>query len=82
MCNICFKNLESINVKLNDLVNSDTTNIASDDYDGNIRYIGAKSNNYGNAYSTDDAIASLFLKSNIIINSGDGSRTNPYQLSF
>lgn len=44
MCNICFKNLESIN----DLVNSDTTNIASDDSDGNIRYIGAKSKNYGN----------------------------------
>ena len=81
-CNLCFKNLESINVKLNDLVNSDTTNIASNDPDGNIRYIGAKSNNYGNAYSTDDARASIFLKSNIIINSGDGSRTNPYQLSF
>ena len=44
MCNICFKNIESIN----DLVNSDTTNIASDDPDGNIRYIGAKSKNYGN----------------------------------
>ena len=44
MCNICFKNLESIN----DLVNSDTKNIASNDPDGNIRYIGAKSNNYGN----------------------------------
>ena len=38
--------------------------------------------NYGNAYSTDDARPSLFLKSGIIINSGDGSRTNPYQLSF
>ena len=38
------KNLESIN----DLVNSDTTNIASNDPDGNIRYIGAKSKNYGN----------------------------------
>lgn len=38
MCNICFKNIESINVKLNDLVNSDTTNIASNDPDGNIRY--------------------------------------------
>lgn len=38
--------------------------------------------NYGNAYSTDDARPSLFLKSGIIINNGDGSRTNPYQLSF
>ena len=38
--------------------------------------------NYGNAYSTDDARPSLFLKSSIIINSGDGSRTNPYKLSF
>ena len=38
--------------------------------------------NYGNAYSTDDARPSLFLKSGIIINNDDGSRTNPYQLSF
>ena len=45
-CNIYFKTGENAVTKITSLVSSDTTNMASDDPDNNIRYIGANPNNY------------------------------------
>ena len=45
-CNIYFKTGENAVTKITSLASSDTTNMASDDPDNNIRYIGATPNNY------------------------------------
>lgn len=45
-CNIYFKTGENAVTKITSLASSDTTNMASDDPDNNIRYIGANPNNY------------------------------------
>ena len=45
-CNIYFKSGENSVTKITSLASSDTTNMASDDPDNNIRYIGANPNNY------------------------------------
>ena len=45
-CNIYFKTGENAVTKITSLASSDTTTMASDDPDNNIRYIGANPNNY------------------------------------
>ena len=45
-CNLYFKTLENVVTMITNLASSDTTNMASDDPDNNIRYIGANPNNY------------------------------------
>ncbi len=45
-CNIYFKTGENAVTKITSLASSDTTNMASDDPDNNIRYIGTNPNNY------------------------------------
>ena len=45
-CNLYFKTLENAVTKITNLASTDTVNIATDDPDNNIRYIGANPNNY------------------------------------
>ena len=45
-CNIYFKTGENAVTKITNLASTDTANIATDDPDNNIRYIGANPNNY------------------------------------
>ena len=45
-CNLYFKTLENAVTKITNLASIDTVNIATDDPDNNIRYIGANPNNY------------------------------------
>ena len=45
-CNLYFKTLENAVTKITNLASTDTVNMASDDPDNNIRYIGANPNNY------------------------------------
>ena len=45
-CDLYFKTLENAVTKITNLASTDTINIATDDPDNNIRYIGANPNNY------------------------------------
>ena len=45
-CNLYFKTLENAVTKITNLASIDTVNMATDDPDNNIRYIGANPNNY------------------------------------
>ena len=45
-CNLYFKTLENAVTKITNLASTDTVNMATDDPDNNVRYIGANPNNY------------------------------------